>query len=97
MTREEAIRRANELLLRGGYVDRGRGFLEFGSLGQRFFSAELVTGRKGPEQIGDPYWLVQYEELMEEEDGKTFRPTYRGTEMVFVDAATGHAVSFSII
>lgn len=90
MTREDAIRIANETMAVLGYVDRGRGILEVRSSGQQFYSAKIITGRSFNEKIGDPHWAILYTAMFIEDDG-SIRPTRREQTFVMVDAATGYA------
>lgn len=96
MTREEAIRRANEVMADLGFEDRGRGCLERQRFGERFHSAELVTGRVVHNKIGDPHWWVHYEAVYIE-DYDTLTPTRREQTSVCVDVATGYAEAWSTL
>lgn len=95
MTREEAICRATEAMAEFGYHDCGRDCLEsvHGFLGERLQSAELCSGQVYNQRIGDPYWLVRYQQLFL--DQIPFRPTYREETFVVVDVVTGDAEVWS--
>ena len=93
MTREEAIRRADEVMAGLGFEDRGRGCLERGRIGERLHSTQLVAGQAAGKDVGDPHWWVNYEAVFIAPDGTT-RPTGREQTSVRVDVASGHAVWF---